>query len=73
MDKYPYKVFNPAGEVVLQSIPECRYPRAVELQMLEAGYTIRLSGKRISRAEIKKAQKIGLFYDVADCKTECTS
>ena len=54
MDKYPYKVFNPAGEVVLQSIPDCRYPRAVELQMLEAGYTILLNGKRLTKTDIKR-------------------
>lgn len=54
MDKYPYKVFNPAGEVVLQSIPECRYPREVELKMLEAGYTILLNGKRLTKTDIKR-------------------
>ena len=54
MDKYPYKVFNPAGEVVLQSIPDCRYPRAVELQMLKSGYTIRLYGKKLTKADIRK-------------------
>lgn len=57
MDKYPYKAFNPVGEVVLQSIPECRYPRAVELQMLEAGYTIRLHGKKLTKADVKKEVK----------------
>lgn len=54
MDKYPYKVFSPAGEVVLQSIPECRYPREVELKMLEAGYTILLNGKRLTKTDIKR-------------------
>lgn len=54
MDKYPYKVFDPAGEVVLQSIPECRYPREVELKMLEAGYTILLNGKRLTKTDIKR-------------------
>ena len=57
MDKYPYKVFNPAGEVVLQSIPECRYPRAVELQMLEAGYTIRLNGKKLTKTDLSREVK----------------
>lgn len=59
MDKYSYKVFNPAGEVVLQSIPECRYPREVELQMLEAGYIIRLHGKKLTKTDIRREKDNG--------------
>lgn len=47
-------VFNPAGDLVLQAVESARYPRRVELDLLGAGYTIRLHGKRITKAEIRK-------------------
>ena len=51
---YPYIVFNPAGELVLQATESARYSRRVELDLLGAGYTIRLHGKRITKADIRK-------------------
>lgn len=57
MDKYPYKVFNPDGNVVLQSAADCRYPKQMELQMLEAGYTIRLHGKKLTKTDLRREVK----------------
>lgn len=54
MDKYPYKVYNAAGDLVLQSAAGCRYPKTVELAMLEAGYTIRLHGKKLTKTDIRR-------------------
>ena len=54
---YPYQVFNPSGELVLQAAECVRYPQKTELAMLEAGYTIRLHGRRITKTEIKKECK----------------
>lgn len=51
---YPYTVHNPAGELVLQTSENCRYPRRTELDLLEAGYTIRLHGKRITKTDLRK-------------------
>ena len=51
-DSFPYIVTNPAGEVVLQAAEGCRYSRRVELALLDAGYTIRLGGKRLTRKEL---------------------
>ena len=48
----PYIVINPAGDVVLQSIE--RYPRRVELDLLEWGYTIKLNGRKLTKSEIRK-------------------
>lgn len=31
IDDYPYTVTNPTGEIVLQAVESCRYPRLVEL------------------------------------------
>lgn len=47
-------VYNPAGELVLQAVESVRYPRRVELDLLGAGYIIRLHGKRITKAELKR-------------------
>lgn len=49
-----YTVHNPAGTLVLQAAETCRYPRHIELDLLAAGYTIRLRGKRITKTEIRK-------------------
>ena len=47
-----YTVTSPAGYVVLQAEAGCRYSRWVELALLDAGYTIRLGGKRLTRKEL---------------------
>lgn len=39
---------------MLEAPESCRYPRRIELDMLDEGYTIRLNGKRITKAEIRK-------------------
>lgn len=50
----PYTVHNPAGEQVLQAPENCRSSRRTELAQLEAGYTIRLHGKRITKTDIRR-------------------
>lgn len=52
---YPYQVIPPAGQSGGVAAPEsCRYPRTTELSLLEAGYTIRLHGKKITKTELRK-------------------
>ena len=55
-DAYPYTVTNPSGEIVLQAAESCRYPRLVELALLEAGYTV-LHGKKITKTETRKEMR----------------
>lgn len=51
----PYEVIPPHGQPGGVRAPEtCRYPRHVELSILEAGYTIRLHGKKITKTELRK-------------------
>ena len=57
MTDYPYTVTNPAGEIVLQAAESCRYPRLVELTLLEAGYIVRLHGKKITKTETRKEMR----------------
>jgi hypothetical protein len=52
-----YQVFGPAGSCLMEAPESCRYPRKIELSLLEAGYTIRLNGKRITKADIRKEVK----------------
>lgn len=52
--EYPYEVSPPPGKSGGMVAPEsCRYPRHVELSILEAGYTIRLHGKKITKTELR--------------------
>lgn len=50
----PYQVISPSGQLVMEAPESCRYPRRIELDMLEAGYTIKLNGKRITKTDIRK-------------------
>ena len=52
MDKFPYKVYNRDGRLMFQT-KEGRYPKAIERSLLEAGYTIKINGKRITKKETK--------------------
>lgn len=55
--EYPYQVINPEGACVLQAPEKCRYPSNKELKLLEAGYVIKLNGKKLTKTEIKKKEK----------------
>ena len=53
--QYPYEVIPPAGQPGgVSALESCRYPRHIELSILEAGYTIRLHGKKITKTELRK-------------------
>lgn len=51
---FPYEIFNSAGQAVMHAPESCRYPERIELDILEAGYTIRLHGKRVTKTELRK-------------------
>ena len=59
MDNLPYQVFAPGGYPVLQAPESCRSSRRVEINQLEAGYTIRLHGKKITRSDSRAAERGG--------------
>lgn len=56
-EKYPYQVFGPTGQPLMEAPEGCRYPPRIEMDMLEAGYTIRLHGKKITKMELRKENK----------------
>ena len=52
MDNYPYKVYDSSGRLMMQATESCRYDRETERSILQAGYTIKLNGKRITKKEV---------------------
>ena len=55
MMEYTYEVIPPLGQPGGLIAPACcRYEWKTELSLLEAGYTIRLQGKKITKTELKK-------------------
>lgn len=57
MSEFAYQVYDPQGIGIMEAPEKCRYPRKTELSLLEAGYMIRLNGKRITKAELRKDVK----------------
>ena len=53
MDNLPYQIYDRYGELVLQAAEDCRYSKETELGLLDAGYTIKLNGKKITKKELK--------------------
>lgn len=54
MGQLPYQVYNSSGQLVLQAAERCRYTSRVELGLLDAGYTIRLHDRRITKTEVRR-------------------
>lgn len=55
-DKYPYKVYRDS-ECVMAATESCRYPKHIEKSLLDAGYTIKLHGKRITKKEVNSGAR----------------
>ena len=52
--KYPYEVIPPTGQQGGLEAPEsCRYSKETERSLMDAGYTIKLHGKKITKKEVK--------------------
>ncbi len=52
---YKYTVVSPGGYPVMVTEDErCRYKRETERSLLEAGYVIRVNGKRMSKKDAKE-------------------
>ena len=53
----PYQVFDASGRMVLNSDVSCRYSRSMELSLLDAGYAVKVAGKKLTKTEIRKTAK----------------
>lgn len=47
-----YTVHGHSGEILMQSESGCRYRPEIEMDLLSAGYIIRLDGKRLTKKEV---------------------
>lgn len=52
--EYPYQVYNPLGQLVLEATLDCRYSADKEVRMLDAGFTIRVYGRKITKTDARK-------------------
>lgn len=50
----PYQIISPSGQPLMEAPERCRYPRKVEQSLLDAGYTIKLNGRRITKTEVRR-------------------
>lgn len=53
MTDYAYQVTDPLCNLVLQATESCRYPKRIEIQLLDAGYSIRLHGRKLTKKEVR--------------------
>lgn len=49
---YPYQIWDRYGNLVLQAMEFCRYSKETERGLLDAGYTIKLHGKKITKKDV---------------------
>lgn len=53
----PYIVYGPNGTKEYTSDERCRLPPETELSLLDAGRTIKLGGKKITKKDVKILQE----------------
>lgn len=51
-DSLPYRVVNPNGDVLFQTVLNLRHPPRVERALMELGCSIWVNGKRLTRKEL---------------------
>lgn len=56
-ERFDYTIHNLTGGLVLQAPESCRYSRQVEMELLAAGYAIRLHGRKITKKELTENVK----------------
>lgn len=49
----PYRIYDPGGRLAESRPESLRYPKKTELSILNAGYTIKINGKKITKKEIQ--------------------
>ena len=58
MKEYPYQMISPLGNVVLQVTMDARYPKDMEMRMMDAGFSFRVNGKKLTKSDIRKEERI---------------
>ena len=60
MKNTPYvEIYDPTGRLMETMHEECeRYARSTELKMLEAEYTIKVYGRKLTKKELREDEKL---------------
>ena len=51
-----YRVYDKDGRCRMSTTIGCRYPKEVEKDLLEAGYVIKIDGKKITKKEVRERE-----------------
>lgn len=54
MKENAYQVYNRDGRLMMSCPEKMRYTKKTELNLLAAGYTIKLNGKKITKKEVQE-------------------
>lgn len=52
MAELNYIVYDQKGRPILRATLPCRYDRETERNLLQAGYTIRIDGRKLTKKEV---------------------
>lgn len=48
----PYRIYDRAGKLVMESDERCRYSPSTELSLIEAGHRIMLGAQKITKSHV---------------------
>lgn len=51
-----YRVYDKDGRCRMSTTVGCRYPKDVEMDLLEAGYVIKIDGKKLTKKEVRERE-----------------
>ena len=51
-----YRVYDKDGRCRMSTTVGCRYPKEVEMDLLEAGYVIKIDGKKVTKKEVRERE-----------------
>ena len=52
-----YKVYDRDGRCRMSTTIGCRYEKEIEMDLLEAGYVIKIDGRKLTKQDIKNRGK----------------
>lgn len=52
MNKLNYRVYDSKGRLMMAATLPCRYDRETERNIIQAGYTIKIDGKKLTKKEV---------------------
>ena len=49
-----YKVYDRDGRCRLSTTVECRYEKEIEADLMDAGYVIKIDGKKLTKKDVRE-------------------